>query len=113
SVVDISNATILPAGTAIIQGMRLQVQGEWIAGILVASQVKFISEQELKAVDVEGVIEAIRGYQTVFVRGQRFDVSSFTTTQEELLSLLRVGVRVRFVGVKTGTSVLVSSIEIK
>jgi Domain of unknown function (DUF5666) len=113
SVVDISKATVLPAGTLITEGMRLQVHGEWNAGTLVASQVKFISEQDLKAVDVEGVIEAKAGNDNMTVRGQRFDASSFAATQEELLGQLRVGVRVRFVGVKTGTSVLVSSIEIK
>ena len=113
SVVDISKATILPAGTLITQGMRLQVQGEWNAGTLVASQVKFIFEQDLKAVDVEGVIEAKTGNDNITVRGQRFDVTGLIPTQETLIGFLRPNTRVRFIGVKQDNIVVVTSFEIK
>lgn len=115
SVVDITSASVLPAGTTITQGMRIQVQGEWSSGVLLASQVKIITEQELKTVDVEGVIEAMAGIGNITVRGQRFDATGLAIIPAYELALdgLRAGMRVRIVGVKKDNLVVASSIERK
>jgi hypothetical protein len=113
TVVDISSANLTPAGALIAPGVRLQVQGEWSDGVLIASQVKAISEQELKAVDVEGEIEAIARFDNIIVKGLRFDAVSLVPTAEALFGNLRVGTRVRIVGVKKDNFIVASSIEIK
>jgi hypothetical protein len=113
SVVDISSADLIPSGATITVGMRLEVQGQWSTGTLVASQVKAISDQELKTVDVEGVIEAMAGIGNITIRGQRFDATSLASTFEAVLDGLRAGIRVRIVGVKKDGLVVATSIERK
>ncbi len=113
TVVDVSGVDLIPAGATITVGMRLEVQGQWSAGTLVASQVKAISDQELKLVDVEGVIEAMAGIGNITVRGQRFDARSLSSAFEIVLDGLRPGMRVRIVGVKKDSLVVATSIERK
>lgn len=113
SVVDLSAADLIPSGATITVGVRLEVQGQWSAGTLVASQVNVISDQELKSVDVEGVIEAMAGIGNITVRGQRFDATSLAGTFEAVLDGLRAGMRVRIVGVKKDSFVVAASIERK
>ncbi len=110
SVVDISNANVLPSGASITEGMRLQVQGVWSSGVLVASQVKIISEQQQREVEVEGAVESLIGISNFTVRGQRFDASAIAT--EPQATLLIVGARVKISGLKKGTFVIATRLEI-
>ena len=110
SVVDTSSANVLPLGASITEGMRLQVQGEWSAGVLVASQVKIISEQQQREVEVEGTVESVIGISNFTVRGQRFDASAIAT--EPQATLLIVGAQVKIAGVKKGNFVMVTRLEI-
>ncbi len=110
SVVDTSSANVLPLGASITEGMRLQVQGEWSGGVLVASQVKIISEQQQREVEVEGTVESVIGISNFTVRGQRFDASAIAT--EPQATLLIVGAQVKIAGVKKGNFVMVTRLEI-
>ncbi len=110
SVVEMSNANVLPSGISITEGMRLQVQGEWSNGVLVARQVKIISEQQQREVEVEGAVESVIGVSNFTVRGQRFDASAIAT--EPQATLLIVGARVKISGLKKGTFVIATRLEI-
>jgi Domain of unknown function (DUF5666) len=103
-----SNATLSPAGAAIAQGSRVEVEGSWNAGVLVARKIEVKSTQELQEVEIEGLIEQFVSVADFTVRGQRCDASGLTK-----VGTLRVGTKVKLHGLKTGDVVRVTELEIK
>jgi Domain of unknown function (DUF5666) len=112
-VVDISNATLSPAGANIAQGSRIEVEGTWNAGVLVATKAEVKSTAQIQEVEIEGKIDQFTSVSNFIVRGQRCDASGLTKVGNGTLGSLTVGKRVQLHGVKNGDVVKVTELEIK
>ncbi len=110
--VDLSNATVQPAGRLIAVGDRVEVEGNWNAGVLVAKQVEVKSAQAQQEVEIQGSIEQFTSVSNFTVRGQVCDASGLTRVGNGTLSSLRVGLGVHLHGLKNGTIVRVTELEI-
>jgi Domain of unknown function (DUF5666) len=111
--VDISNAALSPAGTSIAQGSRIEVEGTWNAGVLVATKAEVKSAAQIQEVEMEGKIDQFTSVSNFTVRGQRCDASGLTKVGNGTLGSLALGKRVELHGVKKGDVVKVTELEIK
>jgi Domain of unknown function (DUF5666) len=110
--VDLSNATVQPAGAQITEGLRVEVEGNWNAGVLVAKQVEVKSAQELQEVEIVGIIDQFTSVSNFTVRGQVCDASGLTFVGNGTLSNLRVGLGVHLHGLKNGNTVRITELDI-
>ncbi len=113
NVIDITNAEISPAGASIKEGTRIEVEGTWRAGVLLATEVEIKTEQQSQEVEIEAVIEQFASVANFVVRGQRCDASGITSVGNGRLSDLKLGTRVELHGRKIGDVVRVTELEIK
>jgi hypothetical protein len=110
--VDTKDATVNPTGAIIAVGKRVEVQGNWSNGALVASQVAVRSATQAQEVEIEAAIEQFTSVANFVVRGQRCDASGLSLTPSQI-SKLGVNVRVHLEGRKNGDVVRVTELEIK
>jgi Domain of unknown function (DUF5666) len=113
SVIDIQSATLSPDNAIIKQGSRIEVEGTWNAGVLIASKVEVKTEQQSLEVEIEAVIEQFTSVANFVVRGQRCDASGLTSVGNGRLTDLKLGTRVELHGRKSGDVVRVTELEIK
>jgi Domain of unknown function (DUF5666) len=113
SEIDTKDAVIYPAGASIAAGKRVEVQGSWSAGILLATSVTIKSSTEAQEVEIEAAIEVFTSLSDFMVRGQRCDASGLTRVNGGKLSDLAVGKRVHLHGVKNGDVVRITELELK
>jgi hypothetical protein len=111
--IDTKDATVSPIGARIALGKRVEVQGNWSNGILVATKVSVRSASESQEVEMDAVIEEFTSVANFVVRGQRCDASATTRIEGGPISQLKVGSRVHLEGVKNGDVVRVTELEIK
>jgi hypothetical protein len=111
--VDMSNATLSPADASIAQGSRIEVEGTWNTGVLVATKAEVKSAEQIQRVEIEGKIDQFTSVSNFIVRGQRCDASGLTKVGNGTLGGLAVGKRVELHGVKNGDVVKVTELEIK
>ena len=109
--VDVSKAMLVPMGVQIAVGSRLEVQGTWLAGVLIATKVELEDEQSLKTVELKGMINPFTDVSDFVVRGQRCDARQATVSHGSMAEL-RSGVMVKLKGTKAGDLVLVTELEI-
>jgi hypothetical protein len=112
AMVDLSNAIVVPAGAQITEGLRIEVEGNWNAGVLVAKQVEVQSTQGLQEVEIMGTIDQFTSVSNFTVRGQVCDASGLTVVGNGTLSNLRVGLGVHLHGLKSGNTVRITELEI-
>jgi Domain of unknown function (DUF5666) len=110
--VDLSNATVQPAGKLIAVGDRIEVEGNWNAGVLVAKKVEVKSALEQQEVEIQGTIDQFTSVSSFTVRGQVCDASGLTRVGNGTLSSLRVGLSVHLHGLKNGNVVRITELEI-
>jgi Domain of unknown function (DUF5666) len=113
SIIDISSARLSPSGATIAPGVRIEVEGNWNAGVLIASELEVKSTLEQQEVEIEAVIESFTSVANFTVRGQRCDASGLNSVENGRLSDLRLGTKVHLQGVKVGDIVRVTELEIK
>jgi hypothetical protein len=106
--VDTRSAVYSPAGASIALGSRVEVYGNWQAGVLKATQVDLSDEDRLHAVEIEARIEQFTSVADFVLRGQRCDASSARLTNGTAANL-KVGVKVNVKGTKSGGDVLIVS----
>lgn len=111
--VDMGNASLSPAGASITQGSRIEVEGTWNAGVLVATKAEVKSTEQIQRVEIEGRIDQFTSVSNFIVRGQRCDASGLTKVGNGTLGSLALGKRVELHGVKNGDVVKVTELEIK
>jgi Domain of unknown function (DUF5666) len=110
--IDISNASLYPLGATIRQGIRIEVEGTWNAGVLIATKVEVKTEQQSQEVEIAAAIEQFTSVADFVVRGQRCDASELTRVGNGRLSDLKLGTKVRLHGRKNGDVVRVTELEI-
>ncbi len=113
AVVDTSNAAVHPMDASLSAGVRVEVEGRWSNGVLIADHFEIKSSQQLQEVEMEAVIEQFTSVSNFFVRGQRCDASGLTRVGNGSLSSLRTGLRVHLHGLKSGDTVRITELEIK
>jgi Domain of unknown function (DUF5666) len=111
--IDVANAAVSPSGATIRQGTRIEVEGRWSAGVLVATNVEVKTEQQSQEVEIEAAIEQFTSVADFVVRGQRCDASGLTRVGNGRLTDLKLGTRVHLHGRKSGDLVRVTELEIK
>jgi Domain of unknown function (DUF5666) len=111
--VDMNKATVSHVGAAIAQGTRIEVHGNWNAGVLTASKVEVKSAEQMQRVEIEGSIDTFVSVSNFTVRGQRCDASALTQVGGGKLSDLRAGRRVHLHGKKDGDIVRITELELK
>jgi primosomal replication protein N len=107
--VDVSSASLSPVGASIVQGSRIEVEGNWNAGVLVATKVELKSAEQMQKVELEGEVKPFISLSNFTVRGQRCDASGLT----KFANVNLTGKRVELHGVKNGDVVKVTELEIK
>jgi Domain of unknown function (DUF5666) len=110
--VDTKDALVSPTGASLAAGKRVEVQGNWIAGVLVATKVTVKSSTEIQEVEIEAAIEQFTSVANFVVRGQRCDASGLSLTPLQI-SKLGFNVLVHLEGRKNGDVVRVTELEIK
>lgn len=108
--IDACLATV--SGGTITVGQRVEVEGSWQGGGIVAKSVEIESSQSLDSAEIEAKIEAFTSLANFVVRGQRCDGSGLKQIQGGTAADLRVGVKVHVKGVKQGEVLLLTQLEI-
>jgi hypothetical protein len=113
SFIDIANASLSPANAVVKQGSRIEVEGTWNAGVLIASKVEVKTELQTQEVEIEATIEQFTSVADFVVRGQRCDASGLTRVENGRLTDLKLGTKVSLHGLKSGDVVRVIELKIK
>lgn len=105
SVLSVNGITIdtsrLPAGTPLPVGQQVEVEGEIVAGVLLAQEIEGEGEDEEAEVDVRGEVSGLdTAARTFVVRGVTFHYTPGTTEEEDgtFAADLRNGATVRVRG---------------
>jgi len=110
--VDASAATISPTGAQILVGSRLEVEGSWRSGVLIATKVDVKNEQISQTVEIKAKIEQFTSIANFVVRGQMCDASGITSVGHGTLADLRVGLTIKLKGTQAGNVLRVTELEI-
>jgi len=109
--VDASSAGLASALARLTVGQRVEVEGLWVGSVLKATELEFKSEQQLDEAEIEARIEQFTSIANFVVRGQRCDASS-AVIRKGVVADLKVGVKVKLKGTKTGAVLVVTTLEI-
>lgn len=109
--VDASSASVSPSTGQITLGARVEVEGQFQAGVLKATRIEIENAQTLGEVEIEAPIEQFISLGNFVVRGQRCDATNATISHGTVADL-KVGARVHLKGVKAGDVVTVTELEL-
>jgi hypothetical protein len=109
--VEVDSSGAPAPATPIAAGQRIEVYGVLQGQVLKASSLMFETEESLDEADIEGTIEQFTSLANFVVRGQRCDASGALITRGRAADL-RVGVRVKMNGTKSGNVLLVTTLSL-
>lgn len=111
--VDTSHAVIKPAGASIGAGTKVDVDGVWASGVLVAREIEVENESEKArtTVEIKGYVEQFTSAADFVVRGQRCDASTAVVSHGTLANDLHVGAYVQLKGTQEGSVLRVKELE--
>jgi Domain of unknown function (DUF5666) len=112
TLVEIGTASVLPSGSVLTIGQRIEVEGTWDGAVIKANRIIAKSDADQQEVEIDAVIEQFVSVSDFTVRGQRCDASGLTVVNGGKLSDLKVGLRVHLHGLKSGSKVRVTELEI-
>lgn len=110
--VDASAASFEPLNLQLVVGTRVEVHGNWQAGVLKAYKVEAEDEDSLGQVEIEAQITEFTSLSNFVVRSQRCDASGVTTVKNGTLSDIKLGAKVSLAGTVNGNVFIVSRMEI-
>lgn len=104
----------LGAGTvpSIAVGARLEVKGSLQNGVLTATEIELEDDNALKEVEIEARIERYTSLSDFVLRSQRCDASQVQLIENGTVNDLKVGVKIKVKGVKSGDTLMVTELEI-
>lgn len=108
--VDASQATVQPTGAALSVGTRLDVDGVWQSGVLLARSIEIEDQETEYTLELAGYVEQYVSATDFVVRSQRCDASK-ALLQNGTLADLRAGVLVQLKGVLAGSVLQVTELE--
>jgi hypothetical protein len=109
--VDASTATV-SGGSAYTVGARVEVEGQWQNRAIKAKKVSMEGSASLEEAEIEGRIEQFVSLANFTLRSQRCDGSAVKQIGNGKVSDLKVGVKVKVTGTKSGDVLKLTSIEI-
>jgi hypothetical protein len=99
--------------TALLKvGDRIEVQGDFVGGVLQATTIGQEDAQSLSTVEMDARIEQFNSVADFVVRSQRCDASGVGTIQNGTVASLKVGVKVHLKGTKAGDVLIVTELKI-
>jgi hypothetical protein len=107
--VDASSAALSGVINTLILGSRVEVYGDWLAGVLVANQIKVESRQS-RPVEIEAPIEQFVSSSHFVMRGQTCDASAAQFLNGTQASL-KQGIRVKVTGSQMGDVLRLSTVQ--
>ena len=102
-----SNAT-----QGISVGTRLEVKGSLSAGVLMAKELELEDDDSLKLVEIEARIEQFTSLSNFVLRSQKCDASAVNRIENGSVADLKVGVKIKVKGSKSGDILMVTQLEI-
>ncbi len=105
------DVTAISHPATILVGDKVEVSGTYSDGVLHATQLEVEDESVVQEVDIEAVIDIYNGISDFTLRGQRCNAST-AQIGPGVASRLRVGVKVKIHGHKSGEFVRVEELEI-
>jgi hypothetical protein len=103
-------AATLPA---IAVGARLEVKGSLQNGVLTATEIELEDDNTLQGVEIEARIERYTSLSDFVLRAQRCDASRVTAIENGTANDLKVGVKIKVKGFKSGDILMVTELEIE
>jgi Domain of unknown function (DUF5666) len=103
-------AATLPA---IAVGARLEVKGSLQNGVLTATEIELEDDETLEGVEIEARIERYTSLSDFVLRSQRCDASRVTSIENGTVNDLKVGVKIKVKGFKSGDILMVTELEIE
>ena len=110
--VDASSTSLASAIASIATGARLEVKGTWQGRVLKAAQMSVEDDDNLHKVEIEGSIQQFSSLADFIVRNQRCNASATLGLSSSTVGKLKVGVKVKIEGSKSGDAVLVTKLEL-
>ncbi|RUP34958.1 MAG: hypothetical protein EKK45_02370 [Curvibacter sp.] len=99
-------------GGVIAVGQRVEVEGRWQGGVIMANSVEIESSQSLDSAEIEAKIEEFTSLSNFVVRGQRCDGSGLKEIKGGSVADLKVGLKIHVKGVKQGEILYLTQLEI-
>lgn len=93
-------------------GARLEVKGSLQNGVLTATEIELEDDDTLKDVEIEARIERYTSLSDFVLRSQRCNASQVQRIENGTASDLKVGVKVKVKGFKSGDVLMVTQLEI-
>ncbi len=110
--VDASGTAYSPTNGTLSVGDRIEIEGSWQGGLLVAKTIELRDEEQRRQVEISGTIERFGGMGDFTVRGQRCDASSVLTIGNGVIADIKYGAKVKVKGTKTSDVLWVTSLDI-
>ena len=107
--VDASAPALATQLSQLALGDRLEVYGNWVAGVLVASEIKQDGQQN-QLIEIDALVEQFTSLADFVMRGQHCDASQ-AVFKSGNASDLKQGIKVKVKGSKAGDVLLVSQLE--
>jgi hypothetical protein len=93
-------------------GDRIEVEGDFVGGVLMATTIGQEDAQSLSTVEMDARIEQFNSLADFVVRSQRCDASGVGSIQNGTAASLKVGVKVHLKGTKAGDVLMVTELKI-
>ncbi|MBK6649822.1 MAG: hypothetical protein IPG42_09020 [Betaproteobacteria bacterium] len=90
----------------------MEVKGTWQGRVLKAAQISVEDDDNLHKVEIEGSIQQFSSLADFIVRNQRCNASATLGLSSSTVGKLKVGVKVKIEGRKSGDAVLVTKLEL-
>jgi hypothetical protein len=98
---------------AIAVGARLEVKGSLQNGVLTATEIELEDDDTLQGVEIEARIERYTSLSDFVLRSQRCDASRVSSIEHGSVYDLKVGVKIKVKGFKSGNILMVTELEIE
>ena len=110
--VDASATALASALTSVVVGARIEVSGSWQGRVLKAAKISVEDEGSVQKVELEGTIQQFTSLANFTVRAQVCNAAATPGLSTSTIAKLKVGVKVKIEGSKSGDVVLVTKLEL-
>lgn len=110
--VDASATALASTLASVVVGARIEVSGSWQGRVLKAAKISVEDEGSVQKVELEGTIQQFTSLANFTVRAQVCNASATPGLSTSTIAKLKVGVKVKIEGSKSGDVVLVTKLEL-
>lgn len=110
--VDASATALASTLASVVVGARIEVSGSWQGRVLKAAKISVEDEGSVQKVELEGTIQQFTSLANFTVRAQVCNAAATLGLSTSTIAKLKVGVKVKIEGSKSGDVVLVTKLEL-